>query len=225
MKKIIGAGLVVLALLSLVAVVAVWVLSPGDEASKTAGALDQGADEPEDRDVLLTIKGTIEYTVRDPDGNIREHGVIHNTLEPKALDVAFSRLIEGTGGVVAGYDAIGAMAVTVGTDDPADGVQGTSMTDDLDGDSSVTTTHENPADGTVNAPSDESGSGTVAVTFTARADGVSILQIILTKASENDTAVGNVNIADADILAHQDLPDVTLNTDDTVQYTWTIDLN
>ena len=170
----------------------------------------------------------VEFIVRDADGNIKERGVIRNTIDPKALDETFIRLVQGTGGAVAGYDAIVALSVDVAADNPAvGGVTGSSITEDLDGDSAVTTTHENPADGTVTAPTDGSGQGTIVVTFTARADGVQVKQVVLTKAGEDDTSGGGPNpaIADSDILAYQDVSDVTLSTDDTVQYTWTIDVN
>ena len=65
----------------------------------------------------------------------------------------------------------------------------------------------------------------MAVTFTAQSDGVDVKQIVLTKAAEDDTSDGAVAIADGDIFSYVDVPDIVLNTNDTVQYTWTIDVD
>ena len=72
----------------------------------------------------------------------------------------------------------------------------------------------------------EPGSGKVTVTFTAQADGVEVKQVVLTKSAEDATDVdGAVAIADADIFSFLDVADVTLNINDTVQYTWTVDVD
>ena len=219
------AGLVVSALVALVAIVAVWALSPGKEAPQATAPSNETADQPEGSDVSVGIKGIIEYMVWDANGTVKESGVIHNTINAEALDEVFKR-IAGTSGDTAGYDGIAALSVPDmggGADDPADGVDSTSITLLLDGDSG-TNGDQNPADGTVGAPS--SGAGTVVVTFTATG-AADVKQIVLTKASEDNTLTGGgaVAIADADIFAYVDVPDISLTASDTVQYTWTVDVD
>ena len=77
----------------------------------------------------------------------------------------------------------------------------------------------------VSAPNDGSGQGTVAVTFTAQ--GVAeVQQLVLTKANEDNTAAGGaVAIPDTDIFSYVDVPDISLNSGDTVAYTWTINVD
>ncbi len=171
------------------------------------------------------VEGIVEYTVQDSRGRVLEHGVVHNTVNSDALDETFSRLIEGAAGAIAGYDAIAALSVPNGTDDPSDGVDATSITLLLDGNDGSSGDH-NPADGTVSSPSDGSGQGTVSVTFTAQG-AAEVKQIVLTKADENDTTVGlgAAAIADANILSYLDVPDVSLNNTDSVTYIWTINID
>ena len=127
------------------------------------------------------------------------------------------------------YDGIAALSVpaTGGGDDPSDGVDASSITLNLDGNSS-TNGHQNPADGAVTTDfATEPGNGKVTVTFTAQANGVEVKQVVLTKAAEDRTDAGGgaAAIADADIFSFLDVADVTLNINDTVQYTWTIDVD
>ena len=70
-------------------------------------------------------EGIVEYTVQDSRGRVLKHGVVHNTVNSDALDETFSRLIDGTAGTIAGYDAIAALSVPIGTDNPSDGVDAT----------------------------------------------------------------------------------------------------
>jgi hypothetical protein len=118
------------------------------------------------------------------------------------------------------------MSASVGSDDPSNGVLAGSITLNLDGDLG-TPGHQNPADGVVATDfSSDPGKGTISVTFTAQADGVTVKQIVLTKVPADNTAVSNGKaIADGDIFAYVDVPDVTLNTNDTVQYTWTVNVD
>ena len=168
------------------------------------------------------IKGIVEYTVRGPDGKIKEHDIIHNTVNNEGLNDTFN-LITATGLGV--HDGIAALSVAVGTDDPSDGVLSTSITLLLDGDSG-TGGEQNPADGTVTTDfGTETGNGTVDVTFTATGSA-DIRQIVLTRATEDDTLVGGAAaIADADIFSYVDVPDISLSASDTVTYTWTIDVD
>ena len=223
MKKVIMAGLVLPAMLAIGAIAVVWALGSGEEATQKTTQTNQAADQPQGRVASVGIKGIVEYTVRDPSGNVKEHGVIENTINAEGLNEVFNRITGTASG--GAYDGIAALSVDVGTDDPSDGVDGASMTKKLDGDSG-TAGNQNPADGAVTTDfGTETGNGTVSVTFTATGDNVSVLQVVLTKSVENDTLAGNLNITDADIFAFQDLPDVTLNTNDTVQYTWTVDVD
>ena len=169
------------------------------------------------------IRGIIDYKVMSAAGELIEEGRIFNTVNNEGKDETFNR-IAGTGTGNA-FDGIVALDVTVGTDDPSDGTLSTSITLLLDGDSGAGG-NQNPADGTVVTDfGTENGNGTVQVTFTATANGVSVLQIVLTRADENDTVGGAVAITDAETFAYVDVPDITLNTNDTVQYTWTIDVD
>ena len=226
MKKVIIVGLGLSAVVTLVVGITVWADGFEEKDRELAfNVTDDPILEGESAS-SFRIRGTVEYTVRDANGNVKEHGVVHNTIEPKALDVAFSRIVEGTTGSVDGYDTIAALSVDAATDDPSDGVSSGNPTKDLDGDSGDSGTHENPAVGTVTAPSDESGQGLVSVTFTAKANGVTVKQVVLTKRDPDNSAQGPAQpVAEVDILAHQDVADVTLNIDDTVQYTWTVDVN
>ncbi|MFQ6027166.1 MAG: hypothetical protein ACE5Q6_06720, partial [Dehalococcoidia bacterium] len=57
---------------------------------------------------------------------------------------------------------------------------------------------------------------------------VTVDQIVLTKADEDNTLTGNPAappIADSDIFAYVDVQNVSLNANDTVTYTWTIDVD
>ena len=171
----------------------------------------------------LDVEGTVAYVVWDVEGRVKDSGVIHNAVNDEGLNETFNRIAAtATGGA---YDAITAMSVDSVTDDPADGVLAGSISLTLDGDSG-TGGNQNPADGNVTTDfGTETGNGSVAVTFTAQADGVDVKQIVLTKAAEDDTSDGAVAIADGDIFSYVDVPDIVLNTNDTVQYTWTIDVD
>lgn len=144
------------------------------------------------------ISGIIEYTVRGPDGKIKEHDIIYNTVNDEGLNDTFN-LITATGSGT--YDGIAALSVTVAADDPSDGVLSTSIELLLDGDS-VTGGDQNPADGTVTTDfGSETGNGTVAVTFTATG-AADVLQIVLTRSIEDATGDGALAIADSDIFAY-----------------------
>ena len=168
------------------------------------------------------IKGIVEYTVRGPDGKIKEHAIIQNTVNDEGLNDTFNLITASGNGT---YDGIAALSVAVGTDDPADGVLASSITLLLDGDSG-TGGEQNPADGTVTTDfGTETGNGTVDVTFTATGSA-DIRQIVLTRATEDDTLIGGAAaIADADIFSYVDVPDISLSASDTVTYTWTIDVD
>ncbi|MBI4307055.1 MAG: hypothetical protein HY678_12115 [Chloroflexi bacterium] len=234
MKRSLVAGVGLLALAALVGWAVVRSLPPVERArhvdpspnlSKSRG-VSPGSPLPDDDGsrARFGITGTIDYAVRDADGRIKAGGVIHNTINNDAKNEVFNRIAAGASSTA--FDGIAALSVSVGTDDPSNGVLAGSIALNLDGDSG-TSGNQNPADGTVTTQfSTDPGQGTISVTFTAKVDSVSVKQIVLTKAVEDDTAVGNgAAIADADIFAYVDVPDVTLNTNDTVQYTWTVNVD
>ena len=171
------------------------------------------------------VTGIVEYTVQASDGTVLEHGVIHNAVNNEALDEAFSRLIVDAIGLTMGYDAIVALSVDSSLDDPSDGVDAASLTLLLDGNGGQPG-DQNPADGSVAPPSDGSGQGTISVTFTAQ-DAAEVKQIVLTKAAEDNTITdgGAEPVADADILSYVDVPDISLNSGDSVTYVWTINVD
>ncbi len=220
MKRTIGVGLAFLVVAALAVGVGLWAAVSDGGDSKTALNVSDDAVQPEGTTASFGISGIIEYTVRDANGNVKEHGIIHNTVNAEALNDTFN-LITATGSGT--YDGIAALN-TAG-DDPSDGVLAASITLLLDGDSG-TGGEQNPADGTVTTDfGTETGNGTVAVTFTATGSA-NILQIVLTRSIEDDTLVsGTLAIADADIFAYVDVPDISLTTNDTVTYTWTIDVD
>ena len=170
------------------------------------------------------VRGIIDYKVISATGELIEEGRIFNTVNDEGKDETFNRIAGSITGNA--FDGIAALDVPVGTDDPADGTLSTSITLLLDGDSGAGG-EQNPADGAVVTDfGTENGNGTVQVTFTATANGVSVEQIVLTRADEDNTLVGGANaITDAETFAYVDVPDITLNTNDTVQYTWTVDVD
>ncbi len=218
--------LIVIALV--LASVAFWPLVHlGQDKSSETVRFHPPEQQPDGRKAPVRLTGTLEYIVRDANGNVKEQGIIHNTVnDPEALNEVFNRIAATASG--GAYDGIAALSVPAGgngSDDPSDGVDASSITLLLDGDSG-TNGNQNPADGTVTTDfGTESGNGTVVVTFTAQSDSVDIKQVVLTKASEDNTIGGASDITDADIFSFLDVPDVTLNTNDTVQYTWTVDVD
>ena len=208
--------------------VAFWPLVRGQSKPPETVRTHPPEQQPDGRKAPLSLTGTLEYTVRDANGNVKEHGIIHNTVNEEALNEVFNRILFSASYVA--YDGIAALSVADsggGADDPSDGVDDDSITLLLDGDS-VTNGNQNPADGTVTTDfGTEKGNGTVSVTFTAQTNSVEVKQVVLTKAAENRTDLpgGPVVIGDADIFAYLDVADVTLNTNDTVQYTWTVDVD
>ena len=181
-----------------------------------------GNDDP--LSVKTGVRGIVDYRVVSAAGQLIEEGRIFNTVNDEGKDETFNRIAGSVTGNA--FDGIAALDVTVGTDDPADGTLSTSVTLLLDGDSG-TGGEWNPADGAVVTDfGSENGNGTVQVTFTATSNGVQVTQIVLTRADADNTLVGGANaISDAETFAYVDVPDITLNTNDTVQYTWTVDVD
>lgn len=166
----------------------------------------------------------VDWEHRSPAGKLIAGGSIKNALGASALDVIFDSIINDA--TTAAFKQI--MAID-STDDPSDGVAANTVTLTLDGDSG-TGGDQNPAgadNGTGNAivtPTDNSGSGTIAVTFTAGGT-VSVKQILLVNTVETDSSGTPIIIPEADVLAFVDVPDVALTSGDTVKYTWTINFD
>ena len=173
-----------------------------------------GAADPTRPTGSFSVQGWVSYVVRDADGNIRETGAKHNTINADpGLDNIWNAVIGDN--TATQFKRISPLSVAVGTDDPADGVTGSSiLTQTTNG---VTSNNVN---GTAAATTGDV-IGTVTATFTGQGSGGSILQIVLHK----DSDVSSGNIAEADLLAYQDVSDVTLAAGDTVTYTWTIDFD
>ena len=223
MKRLVGLGLAISVLVAVAALLVVVDLRAGGGGTTTADT-EGAAGLPDGKLVAFGVRGTVEYVVRDADGNVREQGIARNTINAEALNETFNRITSVASG--GPYDRIVALGVDAITDDPSDGVVGGSVADNLDGDGGIAG-DQNPAAGSVTTDfGTETGNGAVAVTFTAKIDGVSVKQVLLSKGAVDDTTQGpNPAIADSDILSFQDVPDVTLNTNDTVQYTWTLDVD
>ncbi len=174
----------------------------------------------EDTSARTGVKGIVEYTVRDESGQIYDHGIIHNTVNAEGIDDLFN-LITGNSGSGA-YDGIA--AIHDAAEDPSDGTDIGDITLLLDGDTG-TSGNQNPADGTILTDfGTENGNGTVSVTFVAQG-AADIRQLVLTRAVEDDTVGGAIAIADNEIFAYVNVPDISLAASDTVTYTWTVDVD
>ena len=228
MSRILGVGVGIVVLVAVVAGIAVWATgSDREDARKAVGesAPDAGGSgaQPGGMTAGFGISGIIEYTVRDPKGKVRDSGIIHNTVnDPEALNEVFNRITGTSSG--GAYDAIGAVDIATGL---AGGITGDAITENLDGDSG-TGGNQNPADDSDGAATDfgtESGNGQVAVTFTAQAVSVNVTQIFLTKDTEQTISGAGTNIPDSEVFAYVDVPDIILNTGDSVTYTWTVDVD
>jgi hypothetical protein len=162
----------------------------------------------------FSVQGWVSYVVRDANGNIKAMGAEHNTINADpGLDNIWNAIVGNN--TATQFKRVSPLSVAVGTDDPVDGVTGTNiLTQTTNG---VTS---NNVDGTAAATTGD-GIGTVTALFTGQGTGGSILQIVLHK----DSDVSTGNIVEADLLAYQDVPDVTLAAGDTVTYTWTIDFD
>jgi len=166
----------------------------------------------------LGLVGMVHYTVRNADGALRTSNTVHNTVNDAAKNEVFKRIALTPAGDP--YDAI--VAISSDSDSPSNGILANNVTTNLDGDPD-TAGSQNPAKGTVNTLFDSQvGAGTVQITFTAESDNVAIKQIALTRNAAADTTGGTTGISSDDIFSYVNVPNVTLNTGDTVQYTWTV---
>lgn len=156
------------------------------------------------------IRGLIEYEVRDASGRVKEHRVIHNATLAALLNDARTRL--GVDGAFTG----------LGNNDLYDNIQAVSS--DLSGatptNAQLTTSiGSNPVDGTnatASIGADVSGNYTVITTFTATG-AATIEELQLTKGAATSGAAEAPG-------AWQNVA-ITLANGDTLQVTWTIDID
>jgi len=191
------------------ALVATWAFLPGNRDAATE---------------RIGYNGIVEYAIRDASGRVKEHRVLHNAVLGEALETAMKRLIDPSTGVTADTDTFRRIgALNTNTDDPVDGVLAASVTTLLDGDTGAAG-DQNPANAAfADVGTTTDGQGRVQLTFTATGNA-SIRRIVLTKAPVDNTADGAAAITSANILAHQAVT-IDLANGDTVQFTWTINLD
>lgn len=199
-------GAPILAVITLFAVMGLWAWGAiGSESLQTA---------------KVSYTGTVDWEHRDSSGVLLAGGTIHNDLGDSALDVIYDSIINDA--ATAAFKQIAASSSS--GDGPGDGIAGAALVLTLDGDVGGAAGDQNPATGTIDTPVDNSGSGTVEVTFKAGAS-VNILQILLVNAAVQDTLSTQNAIAEDEVLAFVDVPDVALAVNDTVKYTWTINFD
>ena len=202
MKGILAIGLAFLAGVALVVGIAVWgpLFDGGDSDPVIAMAGGQEG---------LGLRGMVEYTVLDHDGNVKDYGVYHNTIIDDGFNAFRDRLFSSSTTVSTGagskFTAIRLGSTTTTQTQIEAGTYGTK----------VTTAGTNPA----NDPAENTSTGTdgqaiIDVTFTATG-AATIQQILLVKETDGGT------IADGDVFAFQDV-NITLANSDTVTFTWTI---
>jgi hypothetical protein len=151
-----------------------------------------------------TVAGLIEYTVRDASGNIKMSRLIHNTTMAALLNDARARLgVDGT-------------TLASNNSDLYDNIQACSAATSGASCTLSSALDANPADGT-NTSETESGNYKVVKTFTA-SGASTIAELQLTRgAATSGTAETNIG-------AFQGVS-ITLANGDTLQITWTIDID
>lgn len=171
----------------------------------------------------------VEYWHRDSEGNLLAYGKDHNAVTAEGLDAAVDHLLsqsvqDGLGADTA-FDKIILLSANASSDPASNGFTNTNIVLDIDGTNVPGGTDFNPANGVLSGTGGLDGVGVITVTFVSDVDSNAILQMGLVNTPAIDTA-GNPEaaIAAADILASLDIT-VTLNTNDTLQITWTIDFN
>lgn len=175
----------------------------------------------EDRADGVGIRGRVAFRKWDRSGRLTREGAVHNTVHDLAKNVVFERIVSV--GAQAPYDAIA--AVESDQDSAENGILESNVIVHLDGDPDAGG-NQNPADGAIGTDFEsEPGNGTVRVTFTAKADEVTVKQIVLTKGPEDDTLDGALAIEPEDIFAFVDVPNISLAAGDAVEYTWSIDVD
>jgi hypothetical protein len=157
----------------------------------------------------LGIKGWVEYTVRDAQGDIRFQSARHNTKLTAFLNDARDRL-GGADGSLTG----------LGNTDLYDNIQACSA--DASGGACTLSSNltANPADGTQStlAGDGDGGNYQTVVTFTASGGSSTIEELQLTKGAATN------GVADTGRGAWQNVS-ITLASGDTLQVTWTIDID
>ena len=186
----------------------------------------------------VRIISNIDMIIRDADGNLKDHIVVHNAVNTgEALDNALERLIftgaaPMTGGGI--FSQIVALTADFNADDPSDGYSNFSITKFIDADTN-SPGFQNPGTGSFAAIS-ENGNGSIAVTFTSSSGGAQSTQIrqiaLVKQTSDQDTSApdtglgvdGRRDIPDDNVLAYREVT-IDLSTSDTLTITWTIDLD
>ncbi len=209
-------GIPVVMVTALVAVLALWAWGP------SGGGATSGA----------TLKWNVEYWHRDAAGEVLQHKIDHNTITGVGDEMALDRLINagGDGDVAGETDAMDQIVLldVAYTVDNVTAVPVTSVLQNVDGDGAAN--NQNPSDGVFGdvTASTTDGKGEVVETFTATAgDPPAAVQMLLGKfpvQSQADNTDPASTIAAADILAS-----IVINVDlaptDTLQITWTIDVD
>ena len=177
------------------------------------------------RGVNVGISGIIEYVVFDGDGNILDSVIIHNTSTAALLDAASNRLATTTT----------TSDTSTGTDRTYDNLQLCSNDDvgagscslvanisDSDGGTGI-----NPVDTTATLGVDAGGgdtTGTYQVTDTFFCDTSGAGACSAIEELQLTGGAGTNGVSEAGVGAFQDVS-VTLNDNDSIQVTWTIDLD
>ena len=220
MKKLfIGSAAVLVALAGMVMLVALFADTGSDSPSKVKRievfedqGIAQATDDSGDAE-KLGIKGTIAYVIRDADGNIKEDVIIHNTTMPSLLNAAATRLVLGTTTAAnTMFDDIQLCS------DNGSGLACTVIDITQEGGS-----YPNPATTTATGPAGvDDGIGTFQAqnTFTCTQDaGCTAIEEIQLAAGD-----GVSGVAGSPVGAWQNVS-MTLNDNDTVQITWTVDID
>ncbi len=182
---VIGAGLVALLWL--------WALQPGGVSPRDGGR----------------IFGSIEYTVRDVSGNLKESKLIHNATLDLLLNDARTRLGDATAltlGAGTAYDDIALLSTN------ASGAEGTLI-------ATARFDVGNPQSGTYTALG-ESGNYSVAQTFVVQSGAdITVEEVQLAKGTTAGTAPTTSKIG-----AWQNVG-ITLSAGDSLTITWTVDID
>ncbi|MCH8988689.1 MAG: hypothetical protein IIA92_07765 [Chloroflexi bacterium] len=212
-------GVPMLMVAAMVAVMALWVTGIiGGGGGVFGGPSSTG-----------TLVWNVEYWHRDSDGNLLQYGKDHNAITVEGLDAAVDHLLSQTVqdalGADDAFDKIILLTANASVDPASDGFTAANIALDIDGTNVAGGADLNPADGVLSGTGGLDGVGIITVTFVSDVDSNAIAQMGLINQAAIDTAsTTEADIIAADILASLDIT-VTLNTNDTLQITWTIDFN
>ena len=203
--KPIAIGVPALLAIALAVVLALWALG----GSGGGGALAEEAG----------VTGIIEYSVLDSGGVVKAHEVIHNTTVSGFLNAAASRLsVAGTVAATGVYENLQLCNINNTGDVCTSGQLIANIKDAAGG---AANNPAGAADTTVTGPSgvaDGVGSYQVQDTFFCGGTCAKILKLELT------AGAATVGSADGVLGAYQAV-DVTLSSGDSLQLTWTVDID